>query len=200
MSPRALKRGEGGAAVVEVRTVLPEQGDILRELVATTLSELLAAYEVEAERLDGEASTDEEAISPGSEPGIAGVIGFTADAMRGSMVVYGYRKVLGAMGQTDSSDLALRDWAGEVSNQMLGRLKNKLLAYGVVLSMSTPVVVVGFRLDVSALSGASRIACAARTPHGVIRVSLDAVAQDGVLLEVKEQIPMGASEGELLLF
>lgn len=183
-----------------MRTVLPEQGDILRELVASTLSELLAAYDVEAELLDGQTKSEEEAISPGSEPGIAGVIGFTADAMRGSMVVYGYRKVLGAMGQTDGSDLALRDWAGEVSNQMLGRLKNKLLAYGVVLSMSTPVVVVGFRLDVSALSGASRIACSAKTPHGVIRVSLDAVAQDGVLLEVREQIPMGASEGELLLF
>jgi len=32
------------------------------------------------------------------------------------------------------------DWAGELANQFLGRLKNKLLGYGVRLAMGTPEI------------------------------------------------------------
>lgn len=178
-----------------LKTVLPQQRDILCDLLEASLLELLEAYGVRADASDAAWSEADE-----HQPGIAGVIGYTSDVMRGSLVVYGFKSVLASMGQTDGSDLALRDWAGEVANQLLGRFKNKLLHYGVVLTMTTPVVVVGFRLDVTSVSGMPRISSGAVSSYGRIRVALDAVADPDALVSAVESIPMGASEGEVLLF
>jgi hypothetical protein len=41
---------------------------------------------------------------------------------------------------------ALHDWAGEISNQVLGRLKNRLLGGGIVLQLSTPIPLQGTEL------------------------------------------------------
>lgn len=176
-----------------MKTIAPRQRDILSDLLSASIVELLDAYGLDAVAVD-----DPDIAEEG--PGVAGVIGFVCDAMRGSLVVYGSKRLLAAMGQTNGSDLGLRDWAGEVANQTLGRLKNKLLHYGVMLNMTTPVVVVGFRLDVTAPGAAPRVAVAASSVHGTVRVALDVVAEPDALVGAIESIPMGAVEGELLLF
>lgn len=177
-----------------MKTVLPEQGDILAELLETSLRELLEAYGVPSRQApQGEPSSD-------GPLALAGVIGFTAAQLRGSLVVSASTEDLASMGPSVEDDLALRDWAGELANQLLGRLKNKLLAFGVVLSITPPVVVRGFRLDVSAAKGTKCIRAAARTARGWLRVSLDALADPQALVDVPGDARAGASEGELILF
>ncbi len=41
---------------------------------------------------------------------------------------------------------SLRDWSHEVTNQLLGRIKNLLIRRGATIFVSTPVVIAGERL------------------------------------------------------
>merc|ERR1712146_853533 len=43
------------------------------------------------------------------------------------------------------------DWIGELANQLLGRLKNKLLSWNVEVALSTPVLVHGAQLSIASL-------------------------------------------------
>ena len=40
----------------------------------------------------------------------------------------------------------MRDWVGELTNQLVGRLKSKLLARGIEIALTTPIVLSGVRL------------------------------------------------------
>lgn len=67
------------------------------------------------------------------------VIGFVSPQMTGNMVL-GMDE--GAVRASMPSYIAMwQDWAGELGNQLLGRLVNQLLRYGVQGQMSTPIVV-----------------------------------------------------------
>jgi hypothetical protein len=47
------------------------------------------------------------------------------------------------LGSADISQLYLEDWCRELNNQIVGRLKNKLLRYGVGISLGLPVLLSG---------------------------------------------------------
>jgi len=69
------------------------------------------------------------------------VIGFSGKAFRGSLVV-GFSGAARAHLQENSGN-ADRDALGELSNQLLGRLKNRLLRHEVELYLGIPVVLRG---------------------------------------------------------
>jgi CheY-specific phosphatase CheX len=74
-------------------------------------------------------------------------IGFTSDIMRGCLVLaMPSSLVLATLPPEATSSDAASDWLGELSNQLLGRIKNRLIPYGVAFALSTPSVVVGERL------------------------------------------------------
>ncbi len=54
------------------------------------------------------------------------------------------------LGLADISQLYLEDWCRELNNQIVGRFKNKLLRYGVEISLGLPVLLSGS--DVNAIS------------------------------------------------
>src|SRR5437762_4616590 len=82
---------------------------------------------------------------------LASCIGLSGTTVRGALVVVArptffkltYPSELGV----PRSDDDVADWAGEVSNQLLGRIKNRLSTYGLDFTTSTPTVVRGDRLQ-----------------------------------------------------
>ena len=74
---------------------------------------------------------------------LAGVMGFVSERLLGSCLLAGSHDVLMA---TAPKDARPRDWVGELANQLVGRLKSKLLGHGVTITMNTPVVLSGISL------------------------------------------------------
>lgn len=82
-----------------------------------------------------------------------GIIGLAGDQITGSLALSCTQDLLdkthpnhGLGMPVGAEDLV--DWLGEITNQLLGRLKNCTLDYGVSFSLSAPSVVKGITLEV----------------------------------------------------
>lgn len=82
-----------------------------------------------------------------------GIIGLSGDLITGSLAITCQEALLShthpntAIGTpVDAADRV--DWLGEISNQLLGRIKNLTLEYSVNFSLSAPSVVKGQTLEV----------------------------------------------------
>lgn len=86
--------------------------------------------------------------------GIASVIGFAGPSLRGSMALYMSAGIVRISHPTlrlrdhDDEEHSLRDWAGELANQTLGRIKNKLAKYAMTFSLGIPTAISGRELTV----------------------------------------------------
>ena len=82
-----------------------------------------------------------------------GIIGLAGDLITGSLAITCKEDLLMkthpniAMGMPVGQE-DLTDWLGEIANQMLGRIKNLVLEYGVSFSLSAPTVVKGQSINV----------------------------------------------------
>lgn len=101
----------------------------LRELLATKARELFAAYGVDCSITD--------AVRP-EDIHLCGVLGFSGDQLKGSVVVAASESALASSNPVGSD--ATRGWSAELTNQLVGRFKNALLRRGVELIISIPVV------------------------------------------------------------
>ncbi len=120
---------------------MPEVRDQVLELAVQACQALFSEYGVEITPV-----TRQDA--PHVQMLYCGILGFSGDELRGSVV-------LAATSQTllDSNPVAggsARDWIAELANQFLGRLKLRLLARNVVISLATPVVLRGEHLSLEA--------------------------------------------------
>jgi chemotaxis protein CheX len=82
---------------------------------------------------------------------LAACIGLSGTTVRGALVVVARRAFFkltypAELGVPKNDD-DVADWAGEVANQLLGRIKNRLSTYGLDFTTSTPTVVRGDRLQ-----------------------------------------------------
>jgi hypothetical protein len=92
------------------------------------------------------------------------------------------------------------DWLAESVNQLTGRLKNKLMRHGLVLSIALPTVLQGLRLQFLG-SGAALWTYALQSDQGPFWVWLDVRSErELVLAPVDDPELQGAPEGELVLF
>ena len=130
---------------------------------------------------------------------LAGIIGFTSEQMRGTIAIASSPDTIGSMGQTQGSDPGpVRDWMGELANQLLGRVKNRFLKYGVVVNISTPVVVSGLKLQLRDGASGARL-YEFEEDAGPVRVFLDVrIGSDVVFEDVNTDD--AAEEGDMLLF
>ena len=97
---------------------------------------------------------------------LAAVIGFAGTQMRGkSVVTYDLGLAMATCAECGDSVNVL-DWTGEVANQLLGRIKNKLLAHDVSIDLRTPVALSGEKLDSTIVDSTNvrRFACAIQPP------------------------------------
>lgn len=87
----------------------------------------------------------------GIDEPFASTIGFTAERILGVLVLTASRELAEAslpenLRAPRVADEIVADWAGELSNQFLGRLKNRFYAAGVEIALSTPTVFAGKEL------------------------------------------------------
>jgi hypothetical protein len=148
------------------------------------------------------------------EDGLLAIIGFGSGeglaggqkGLRGSLVLSANRGLLersrpvtarSGEGGVD----ALQDWIGELANQLLGRLKSRLLAHGIAIQLGTPTTVSGLELRVRSCTGERQA-----TPLWLLSgddwlvVRLDAIASADAQLSASPDPSSSATEGEVLLF
>lgn len=73
---------------------------------------------------------------------ISGVVGFAGPALRGTLVLSTNGAILDRVRAFEPS-VPAGDWICELANQLMGRLRNMLVPYGVALEPSTPVCLLG---------------------------------------------------------
>jgi hypothetical protein len=109
---------------------------LLSAVVAESCQQLFDDYGLALERRMVDAQTI-------GEISFCGVIGFTGPRCRGVLLL---AVTEGPLRQSNPTEAPLRSWIAELSNQLLGRIKNRLLRHGLELSASTPIVLHGSHL------------------------------------------------------
>jgi hypothetical protein len=142
--------------------------------------------------------------APTLESSVMATIGFaTEDGSRGNLVLVSTRELIAVVQPPDGdshTDEVVCDILGELSNMLLGRLKNALLPRGVTLMLGTPTTAIALKLWLSA----------PLTPSGwlafdvgghVFHVRFSASFSDSfeLLDEVENEAP-ALAEGEMILF
>ncbi len=137
---------------------------------------------------------------------VAGTIGFTSPELRGAVLLTARREVLARAWPVElrtrvPSEDDVADWAGELINQLLGRVKNALVPYGLTIEQSMPTVVTGWRLHRAHASTNLARRYLFEAGGGSIAVYFDAVATQGLTLpEPKSDSPRAVAEGDVQLF
>jgi CheY-specific phosphatase CheX len=123
-----------------------------------------------------------------------GVVGFSGEEMRGTLLLGTSREPLGRT--SPANDSSLREWIAELSNQLLGRIKNKLLTRGVNLHLSTPIVLRGEHI--SPVGRAEFVPLAFTCDGGLVCVWLDYELKAGVdisqIVTLEDQMIEGSSQ------
>jgi CheY-specific phosphatase CheX len=106
------------------------------DLMASCCMDLFAAYGVALSPTSSEFIDSDEVL-------LSGVIGFVGPELRGTCLLVSNRSPIELSSpQKDHT----RDWVGELTNQLVGRLKRKFLGYGLEVVLTTPVVLSGLHL------------------------------------------------------
>jgi chemotaxis protein CheX len=171
------------------------QAAIVRSIATDACLEMFATFGSSVELVD---RTD----SPAHD--IASFIGFTGRA-RGCLTVSSsaelFRASYPAREGTSPSVADLFDWAGEVANQLVGRIKRHFCERGVTFQVSTPTAVKG--RDIAKRSPARQGACDLTFTVGseIIDVSLEVAGPvNGKIFDDLAEPIACVSEGDLVLF
>jgi hypothetical protein len=166
-----------------------ERADVtaeIRRLAAEAGVELFRAYGVElALAPEGWVETDDLLLS--------GVMGFVEEHLSGTCVLAAPKDALMA---TAPEGARPRDWVGELTNQLVGRLKAKLMGLGLTVAVSTPVVLAGLKLSPLPRGDASPSVYA--SPSGRVLVWLEVEVDPAFVWGTPEESL--AAEGDLLVF
>lgn len=167
---------------------LPQTIDNLLFSSATTL---FKAYGVPL-------SEDPAGAGDGTGDGIA-VVGFHGAALSGTLLLSVPSAPLRASMPVPTA--TERDWLAELANQMLGRFKNRLLAYGVDVVAMTPTVLASMRILPVAMPGRLQGVGMVTKEGGRITVWIDYQVNDHerVAHLVRGEEVIGR-EGDLILF
>lgn len=128
------------------------------------------------------------------------VIGFSSRSFNGSLLLALPRDVVEHTLPAAGGDLM--DWCGELANQLLGRLKNRLIDYQVSINMTLPVVISGGRFALPAKTRPVTRYLSFVSDWGKLFVRLEAELGPDVELVRQAHIEgeRVLGEGELLLF
>jgi hypothetical protein len=166
-----------------------DNGKILGDLLVESARALFAAYDSPLTYTPHKRSDTQPFV-------LAGVIGFAGSEMRGTLLL---AMTSGVLEQLSPSAASMRDWIAELSNQLLGRLKNQLLRFGTEIYTATPSVLRGELLTpvrpLSSLAGHCF-----ESARGTACVWLDVVIRDGFSLGEPAAAAVAAAEGESLFF
>ena len=108
----------------------------IADLTGDCCVELFAAYGVSLSSNAAEFIVSDEVL-------LSGVIGFVGPTLRGTCLLVGNRSPIELSSPQKEHS---RDWVGELTNQLVGRLKRKFLSFGLEVALTTPVVLSGLHL------------------------------------------------------
>lgn len=173
----------------------------LEKIITGSVADMLTSV---AELADAKLAKSGDSNADTTVVGVASVLGFTGEQVKGSLVVSCERALLAAshpnlaMGMPVDEGSIL-DWCGEIANQMLGRVKNKLSTIGIKMSMGTPMTVTGKAMQVRAAKDGHAAELVFTTSKGSLCVHFLVVISEGVRFDA-EATTNAASEGDSLLF
>jgi CheY-specific phosphatase CheX len=133
---------------------------------------------------------------------LVGIIGFAGTGIRGVVGLSMSPKLASrALNGTTESEPQLDDWVAEAANQLLGRIKNRLLQRGITISAALPIVLRGIEVRVAQRTAAPiRVYRFAVGSESVV-VWLDLQTHGEIVLAdavAPTEQPM--DEGDMLLF
>jgi CheY-specific phosphatase CheX len=183
----------------QTHTLNAGQQDTVRSVVTDACVEMLAAYGLPVG-----------CIEPGrlialSEHDIAGFIGFTG-RVRGSLIFAASSKVFVstfpiAAGAPEPPLPDLLDWAGEMTNQTLGRIKRRFCQRGIDFDTSTPTAVNGRHLGGRSPARDGIIDLVLTAGEELVSVRFEVVPPaDGQIFKLPVEPIACSEEGDLVLF
>jgi CheY-specific phosphatase CheX len=173
--------------------------EVLGTIIREVTPQLFQAY---GTRLTPE--SDGGPPSDAEHPELAGVLGFVGERLHGTITLATSRDVMRGVIETIPGVESVEDWLAELTNQLLGRVKGRLLHCGAPVMSSTPVVVAGNELEVKmgrhTVNCRHRFKAEFRAEKGTVQVWLGVEVENGFVLDERSGGDRGATEGDLLLF
>jgi hypothetical protein len=129
-------------------------------------------------------------------PALSAVIGFSGPGIRGTCILAASESPIK---MSDPIGGSPRAWIAELSNQLVGRIKNKLLAHGAEVYVTTPVVL---RAELLApVDGRSQLAPRAfASQGGNVFVWIELDTDPTLLLSVTPREAAAVQEGDAVMF
>jgi len=185
----------------EVRQAAPvDAGDAgeIHQVVVDSIRRILGASGMDV----ADPVTPKEAPDPSQ---IVALIGFAGSALRGTLTLIApsqlFRRSFPAHGNVTCGEWEVFDWAGELANLVLGRVKVGLAARGVDVESGTPRVMRVSQLQGLPSTEPTVCATSFSTHDGPMTVRIDAVgSNDGRLFTIDSVTDDSLPEGEVILF
>ena len=124
-----------------------EVQQLFEQVASKACEELFGRYGLAVRR----AGDEDDPVSPDFL--VCSVIGFTGRDLRGTLILALTEDLSGLSNPVAGIDrgnspnpMAQRDWVGELSNQLLGRIKLDLLRWGIEISLNLPALLLGRHL------------------------------------------------------
>ena len=175
---------------------------VLRECVLQCARDVFAACSIPI-------TPDLEEVSElGMISQVATFIGFSGKVLRGTLTLVAPFSLLHAaypippQAGAEVLEAEILDWSGELSNQLLGRIKNKLAARGVELMASTPKALRAHRSRIQRSTAMTVCALQFWSGDARLEVWLDAMTseEEALFASTPPAVEEGPLEGEVTLF
>lgn len=130
---------------------------------------------------------------------IVAVIGYASNDMRGGLAI----GISGALARATmpTANVPVYDWVGELANQILGRVRNRLLDYKVDIQIATPVVLHGLGVHVAPPGGQSQATIQYFTAGDeTVQILTETRFEDGYEFPEPAAESSVMDEGEMLFF
>lgn len=185
--------------MAESKTIDRDQEDILRHLITEACVDMLSACGLPVGKIAAGRLVEL------SEHDLAGFIGFTG-RVRGSLIMAASSKTFAATfpmlpGSRPPTPDDLLDWAGEMANQTLGRIKRRFCDRGLDFDTSTPTAVKGRHIGARTPSREGIVDLVLSAGDELVSICFELVPPpDGQIFPgAVEAIPC-SQEGDLVLF
>jgi hypothetical protein len=157
-------------------------------LAAQACAELFDAYGVPLTPVESAFESLDESI-------MSGVMGFVGTRLRGTCLL---TSAEGPIKASCPAGNRSRDWIGELTNQLVGRLKTKLIARGVEVFLTTPIVLTGARIRPVPRGVLEPTLFV--SPLGNVMVWVEAESGRDLTLSTEAPMHQPGGEGDILLF
>jgi hypothetical protein len=123
------------------------------------------------------------------DPVLFGVIGFNGKGVRATCLVGAEQTLVEASCRASGRP---RDWIAELANQLIGRVKMKLLGYSVSVTMTTPLALSGIRVTPLPRSAGEPVAFT--SPRGAALLWLELETDDDFVLTPSRPLSVGPGD------